>query len=415
MVPLRKTRIAVPDDLAAVTTAATEREVDPEAVGVARPARDAIWAAVEDFYATGLHPAIALCIRRRGEVLLDRAIGHAAGAGPDDPPGAPRVPATPDTPFCISSASKAVTALLIHHLDDEGLLHIDDRVAEYIPEFARHGKERTTIRHVLTHRAGIPSVGGPGDLDLLGDWETVVELLCDAEPVSVPGRRLAYHAVTGGFVLGEVVRRVTGRDVRTYLRDVALDPLGFRGMSYGVDPEEVPRVARNAFTGRDVPFPLSVLVRRAIGVSLREAVAISNDARYLTGIVSAGNIVATAGEAARFYQLLLEEGELDGVRVFDARTVRRARTESSYLEVDPTLAVPIRYGLGLMLGGEVASLFGPGTPQAFGHLGFIHILTWADPQRDLAAALITTGKPFVGVHLYRLYRLLAAIARGCPR
>jgi CubicO group peptidase (beta-lactamase class C family) len=252
------------------------------------------------------------------------------------------------------------------------------------------------------------------NLDVLREPERIVELLCEAAPTWKPGRRLAYHAVTGGFILGEIVRRVTGRDLRAYLDETVLRPLGFRGMNYGAPPELRPHVARNAFTGREVPFPLSRIVRRALGVSFRDAVSISNDARWLDAIVPAGNICATANEASRFYQLLLREGELDGVRVFNPRTVRRARTESSYLEADLTLGLPIRYGLGFMLGADYLSLYGPRTPSAFGHLGFIQILTWADPERQIAVGLLTSGKPFLGLHLRRLYGVLAAISRSCP-
>lgn len=416
MLLAHKTRIAVPRDLSPLRSEdRAPADLDLASLGLTRAGLDGVWQAVEGLYRTGLHPAIAVCLRRQGQVVLERAIGHARGGGPHDPPGTPRVLATPETPFCVFSASKAITALLIHHLDDEGLLHIDDRVAEYLPEFGCNGKERTTIRHILTHRAGIPSVAGTtNDPALLDDWDGIIRLLCEARPTWEPGRRLAYHAITGGFVLGEIVRRVTGKDVRRYLAETVLEPLGFRRMNYGLDPAELDRVAVNAFTGRELPFPVSRLVHRALGVGFRQAVELSNDPRYVTRIVPAGNIYATAGEAARFYELLLNEGELDGRRVLRARTIRRARTESSYLELDLTLAVPIRYGLGFQLGSDVMSLYGPGTGQAFGHLGFIHIFTWADPQRRLAAALLTSGKPFVGLHLRRVYELLAAIARGCP-
>ncbi len=409
----------LPADLRSITTRAEEPDAaELRRLGLDSAGIDAIWSAVEDLFRTRMHPALGLCVRRHGVVALDRAIGWARGASPEAPPGAPRQLATPDTPFCIFSASKAITAVLIHHLDDEGLLHIDDRVAEYLPEFACKGKESTTIRHVLTHRAGIPSIAGAEVADkasLLVDWDDIVARLCDAQPATPPGRRLAYHAVTGGFVLGEIVRRVTGKTIREVLAEQLLDPLGFRFMNYGVAAEDQDRVALNAFTGRPAPFPVSVLVRRALGVAFREAAEISNDPRWVQGIVPAGNIYATANEASRFYQLLLNEGTLDGTRVMDPRTIRRARAETSYLEVDLTLGLPIRYGLGFMLGTEPVSLFGPGTPQAFGHLGFIQVYTWADPERQLAVALVNTGKPFFGRHLVQLYRLLSAISRHCPR
>ena len=95
--------------------------------------------------------------RRRGEIVIDRALGHAKGNGPDDPPGASKVLCTPETPFSLMSASKPMTAMLIHLLDQKDCLRLDDPVAEYIPEFGSHGKKWITIRHILAHRAGIPA------------------------------------------------------------------------------------------------------------------------------------------------------------------------------------------------------------------------------------------------------------------
>ena len=408
-------RVAVPRDLASITTFDPAKEVDPASVGLTNDGVEEIWGKVEELYKTGLHPAISLCIRRHGEVVIDRALGHASGMGPDEPPGTEPVLATPDTPFCIFSASKAITAILIHHLDDQGLIHIDDRVSEYIPEFGVNGKETATIRHVLTHRAGIPSVAGHGnDPDLLLHPERIVQLLSAAKPDSPPGRRLAYHAVTGGFVLGEVVKRVTGKTIRDYMHDTVIEPLGFEWMNFGVEAERVPLVAKNYCTGPGPPWPLSAIIARALGVPLEEAVEISNDVPYLTQIVPAGNIVATANEVSRFYQILLNEGELDGKRVFDRRTVHRAAQESSFLEVDLMLGIPLRYGLGMMLGGKYFSLYGLDTAQAFGHLGFIEIITWADPARQIAGALLTSGKPSIGIHMKRVWDVMTAISRCCP-
>jgi CubicO group peptidase (beta-lactamase class C family) len=407
-------RIDVPRRLGHLTARARE-VADLRALGLTRDGVEEVWRAVEDLYRTGLHPAIALCVRREGQVVLDRALGHARGGGPADSPDAPRVACTPDTPFCLFSASKAITALVVHDLEARGLVRLDDRVADHVPEFARHGKDATTLRHVITHRAGIPSLpfARAEQVDL-SDWDGMIAALCDARPETTPGRRLAYHAITGGYILGEVVRRVTGQTIRDHLRRTVLDPLGFRGMGYGVAPDEVHRVASSHLTGRPPVRPFSTIVQRALGVSLGQAVEVSNDPRWLTGIVPAGNIVATANEASRFYQLLLQEGELDGRRVLDARTVRNARRQSSLFELDLTLGVPLRHGHGFMLGTPVVGLFGPNAERAFGHAGFIHIVTWADPARGVAAALLTSGKPFLGLHLRRVWGVLSAIARRCP-
>lgn len=400
-----------------VTSIDVQGEVDPRAVGVDKAAVDRIWQAVEHLYESGVHPAMSLCIRRRGRVVLNRAIGHAHGNGPQDGPEVPRIRARPETPFCVFSTSKAVTAVLVHLLDERGVLHLGDRVADYIPEFGRHGKEWVTLRHVLTHRAGIPSIPHEGLdlLELLGDDERIIELLAEAEPVSLAGRRLAYHAITGGFVLGEVVRRATGHTIREVLQTEILDPLGFTWMNYGVSEAEVDRVADNAFTGPGVPWPWSKLVERALGVPFAEATAISNTREYLTATIPSGNVVATADGLSRFFQLLLNGGVLDGVRVFSPRMIRRMVVETSYRELDLTLLLPLRYGSGLMLGGEHISPFGPGTPRAFGHHGFINVFGWADPERDIAVAFLTSGKPFVSGHLPRLLAVLDRISGAFPR
>ena len=389
-------------------------EVDPRSVGVERAGVDAIWRSVERFYGTGLHPAMQLCVRRRGEVLIDRAIGHAAGNGPDDTAETEKVLVDTDTPFCLFSASKAVTAMVIHLLDQQHKLHVNDPVSEYIPEFGRHGKDRVTIEHVLTHRAGVPNMpANEMNLDNLLRPERIVRILCDAEPVWAPGRRLAYHAITGGFILAEIVRRVTGRDIRTVLAQEILRPLGFRWMNYGVKPKDVHRVARAAFTGpRPLP-PIAALSRRALGVEFEDVPALSNDPRYLQAIVPAGNGCANANELSRFYQLLLDGGELDGVRIFEPRTIHRATSEQSYLEFDLTLAVPTRYSMGFMLGGF--GFYGPDTAHAFGHLGLINIISWADPERDLAVALTNSGKPLFFPEVYFLFDVMRTIGRACPK
>lgn len=391
-------------------------EDDPRTGGVATSDRDAIWAAVVNLYRTGLHPAISLCVRRRGAVLLDRAIGHRVGNGPEDSASARLEPATPATLFNLFSASKMITAMLIHLLDQRRELHIDDRISHYIPEFGKAGKQWVTIRHVLTHRSGIPSVPASYDpVELLPNPARILEILYELKPTSVPGRRLAYHALTGGYVLGEIVRRITGQEVGDFLRSEILEPLGFRHMAYGVPEHEIDLVARNARTGPPLLPPATALFKRALGVDFRKAAALSNDPRYLTGVVPAGNAIGNANEASRFMELLLRDGELDGVRIFEPRTIHRAVAEQSYLELDLTLGVPIRYGMGFILGAEYVSLYGLRTEKAFGHIGFTNVVLYADPERDISVGLLTSGKPIVTFGQVHWMRILQTIARRCPR
>ncbi len=404
--PLR--RIRVPDDLDAVTCVGVE--ADPAEAGMTQENVEAMWRSARRLYRSGVHPALQLCVRRHGHVVLDRAIGHASGNGPRDRPDAARVPVTTDTPFVIFSASKAITAMVVHLLDQRGALHIGDRVADYIPEYARHGKDAITLAHVLSHKAGVPNLPGHVmDVENLADQELLVEVLCDARPASRAGKTLAYHAISGGFILGEVVRRVTGDDIRTVLDREILAPLGFRFMNYGVAATDLDQVGRCYATGAPVLPPLSTLLERALGKAPDAVVEASNDPRFLTGIIPAGNGVASAHELSRFFELLRCDGELDGVRIFEPRTILRARSEQSYREIDFTLGFPTRYGLGFMLGADVLSLFGPDTEQAFGHLGYTNTIGWADPARGVSAALVTSGKPVLYPELPDVWALMRRV------
>jgi CubicO group peptidase (beta-lactamase class C family) len=410
--PLR--RVHVRRDLASITT--TAGEADPASAGLDSKAVDRMWRAARDLYRSGVHPALQLCVRRHGSVVLDRAIGHARGNGPADRRDSERVLVTTDTPFCVFSASKAVTAMVVHKLHERGLLDISDRVADHIPEYAVHGKESTTIAHVLAHRAGVPTLPRKAlDIDHVDDREYLIRVISEAKPFVKPGTLLAYHAVSGGFILGEIVHRVTGRSIRDVLAEEFLEPLGFRWMNYGVDPSDVDAVGLNYVTGPPLLPPLSNLVSRVLGNPIDAVVELSNDPRFLTAVVPAANIVTNANELSRFFEIFRCGGALDGVRVMEPETIARALTEQSRLEIDLSLGFPTRFSLGLMLGAKVLSLFGRDTDKAFGHLGLINIMGWADPERGLSAAMITSGKPMLYPELPRFFGVMQTITSQVPK
>jgi CubicO group peptidase (beta-lactamase class C family) len=407
-------RVRLPDDLDSITTVAEEEEA--ASAGLKPETVDRIWEAAVDLYRSGVHPGLQLCLRREGKVVLDRAIGHARGNGPHDPADAPKVPMTTETPSCIFSASKAVTAMVIHLLDGRGRLHIGDRVSEYIPEYAQKGKEGTTIAHVLAHRAGIASMPKEAlELDTSDDWDRIVQLICEAKPSVRPGRLLAYHAVSGGYILGEIVCRVTGKNVREVLAEEILDPLGFRWGNYGVAPEDVGEVSTSYVTGPRLLPPVSILAKRVLGMPLQDVVAVSNEPRFLTSIIPSANVITSANELSRFFEIFRQGGEMDGHRVMEQRTIRRALTEQSHLEIDFSLVFPTRFSYGLMLGANYVSLYGRNTDLAFGHLGLINIMGWADPQRAVSVGLITTGKAIVYPELPRFYGVMQRIASEVPK
>ena len=135
----------------------------------------------------------------------------------------------------------------------------------------------------------------------------------------------------------------------------------------------------------------------------------------LVGLIPAGCLLTTARDLSAFLQCMLNGGELDGTRIFEPRTIQHALNEASYREIDLTLLLPLRYGLGPMLGDDPVGVFGPRTKHAFGHLGLSNIFPWADPDRDISVALITTGKAVVSTHVIALVKLLSTINDVFPR
>ncbi len=407
-------RCRVPASLEPITRIGKEEPADTPAIGAEQIRR--IWQLTEQLYRSGAHPAIQLCIRHNGRRVMHRAIGHASGNGPGDAPASPKVPITLNTPINIFSASKAVSAMVMHKLDEENILRIDDRVCDYIPEFSQSGKDKITIRHVLAHRAGVPSLPAEAvDAEVLADPAAVMDLLCKAKLTSQPGRALAYHAVTGGYILGEVVARATGSDFRKLLRQKISRPLGLRGLSCGVTPAKVDSVAQNAMTGYPLLPPFKQLLQRALGASMKDVVELSNDPRFLTAIIPSANICASADEVSQFYQCMLRSGEWNGEQIFAPKTVRHATAEQSFWEFDLTLGLPVRYSLGFMLGNKRFGLLGGDNPQAFGHIGLSNIFTWADPERGISVALLTTGKAIVSPHIVPLLGLINEINRTFSR
>lgn len=272
--------------------------------------------------------AAQLCVISRGNVVLDCAFGCA-----------------PDSLFFLFSASKPMVALLVHQLAERGLLGLDDPVARHWPEFGWHGKQAITIRHVLQHRSGLPVARSAlRDALAMTDWAASVRALEQATPSYPPGEVPAYHYLSYGFLLGEIVQRVTGRPVREVMRDSLLAPLRMHDTFPGLPPEcwerQVPVHGRGGaewLTGL-------MINRRAV----RHAV------------IPAASVSATARDLARLYQALGNGGELDGVRVLDATKLRAALRPSSDGETDRYLKVQVRWSEGFQLGGERG---GPGATR----------------------------------------------------
>jgi CubicO group peptidase (beta-lactamase class C family) len=394
--------VDVPRDLAGVTDIDEAGEADPALGGLEQAAVDEIWEACQNLYRSGVHPLLSICLRRRGQVILNRSLGH-VGAG--------RV-ASVNTPICLFSASKAVSAVLLHLLAEQGKINLLDPVSYYIPEFAARGKGSISILQMLAHRGGVPSLPQDFDINLLFDHAAALELICAAQPQDHQGRIQAYHAITSGFIVDELIRVTTGLNAQQYLDRYIRKPLGMRYFRYGLTRREQARAAVNTSTGID-----SALINRALGSIMGahpdQVVELSNDPRFFKAVIPSGNLFATAEEVSRFFQMLLNHGEWQGRQILQPLTVHRATRSVSRTELDKSLMMPMRYSAGFMLGSNPVGIFGTNSQYAYGHLGFANIFVWADPERDISVAVMNTGKTALGPHLKTLPALLGAISAQC--
>jgi CubicO group peptidase (beta-lactamase class C family) len=305
-----------------------------------------------------------LCVIREGQVLVDRSFG-----------------CRPDSLFWIFSASKPYIALLIHLLAARGLVALDDPVAAHWPEFARRGKDRITIRHVLQHRTGLPATRVPvRDALVMADWRRAIRRIENTRPEWPAGVAPTYQPLGFGFILGELLRRVTGSTVQEFLATELLGPLRAHDTYLGLPEAQwerhVPVMARG-FAGRVLQ---AMLNRR----STRRAV-----------IPSAG-ISTTARDLASFYLMLLRGGmDAHGTPILPPASIDRARTPSSDGEIDRCIGTPVRWSQGFQLGGPRPPPFAPGplghlsSPRTFGHNGSNCCIGWADPDRNLVVAYLT--------------------------
>ncbi|HEY4713187.1 MAG TPA: serine hydrolase, partial [Aquirhabdus sp.] len=192
-------------------------------------------------------------------------------------------------------------------------------------------------------------------------------------------------------------------------------PMGMSCFNYGLAPEFRDQVAMNSATGLHPMLGTNTYLKHVLGGDLDLAVNVTNDPRFMDTICPAGNIYTTTEQAGRFFEMLLNGGTYNGVKIFDPKTVLRATIESSRMSIDATLIAPMRYSTGFMLGANPVGLFGPMTGHAFGHLGFSNIFCWADPQRDISVSILSTGKSVLGTHLPALGNLLYQISSNCDK
>lgn len=332
-----------------------------------------------DGIASGLHLGAQLEVRHGGGDPFSIAVGEAR----------PGVPMSVDTLLPWFSCTKAITAVAVAQLWERGRVRLDDPIARHVPEFGAAGKERVTIRHVLTHTGGFRTVELSTDVWRL-EWDDLVARICSA-PLerAVPGETAAYHAVTGFHLLGEVVARVSGRPFSDFVNEEILEPLDM-GDAWMVLTEE-----RYAAYG-DRMAVMYASVRDAPPVPVRGM----DSWRGFRRASPSGGGVGPMSDLVKLYEMFLGGGERDGERVLSRQTVEAMTARHRAGRRDETFGMVIDWGLGLMVNSwhyrSRPTSYGYGdhaSYRTFGHGGQQSSLSFADPEHALAVALCFNGRP----------------------
>jgi CubicO group peptidase (beta-lactamase class C family) len=293
-----------------------------------------------------------------------------------------------DTLALVFSTTKGATAACANLLVARGMLDPEAPVATYWPDFAANGKEHVLVRHVLSHSAGLPVVEGDFTLEESLAWAPIVAQLARQAPRWEPGTAVGYHMRTFGWLVGEIVRRVTGMTVGAFFRDEIGVPLGLDwwiGLPESEEPRVAPIIPPEPVTDPEVRALMDAVM--APGTMLGDALTgpaghFHYDDMWNTRALHecelpSSNGIASAAAVARMYSALVTP--VDGVRILDDAAVERAAT-TQVEGTDVVIGLPMRYGLGFSLGDALSSAAGP---DAFGHSGAGGSLGFADPEHRL--------------------------------
>jgi CubicO group peptidase (beta-lactamase class C family) len=327
----------------------------------------------------GLLPAVQVAVARDGQLALFESFGEA----------------TPESLFCIFSATKAITSSAIWILLQEDRLALDERVADIIPAFGSNGKDVVTVEHLLTHTAGFPDAPfrsldwlDPGRrYERFDQWRLAWE----------PGSRYVYHPTSTMWVLAEILERRGGLAFQQFIRERICMPLGLTDLYVGLPADQNDRVVPCSHAGE----PLTDADYEAMGVpkppvtEVTETAILSfNDPEIRAVGVPGGGGITNAAELALYYQALLSGGA-NGVRVWQAETLADARRVRTGDLLDPVFGKPVSRGLGIVIAGDETRNyrgFGHGnSPMAFGHNGAGGQLAWVDPASGISLAYLTSA------------------------
>jgi len=340
------------------------------------PVRAAIRAAIEADHEEAVHVAAY----HNGKLCIDVWDGLA------DPEKG--IPAAADTLYNVYSVTKAVAATALHIQVEKGLVDYDAPIADYWPEFAQNGKEKATVRHALTHRAGVPLMPEGVTPELMCDNKWMASQIAAMEPLAPPGEKTLYQSMTFGWIIGEIVQRSDPRKrpLGQFVQDEIAQPLELKDLWIGLPDAVSSRVAvmsnRNE---NDPPPPEATLYARSMPYAVDLLPRVFGRPDVQRACIAGVGGIFSARDEARFWAMLAGGGELDGVRLLSAdRVAGFSNIRDNGDEPDPVMfgmPIPISCG-GYWLGGHRVS-----SPRAIWHPGAGGSIGWADPDQNLAVAI----------------------------
>lgn len=344
---------------------------------------------IEAGRAEGIHIGAQLYVSLNRQVVADCALGESRAG----------VPMTPDTLMIWFSSTKPVTAVALAQQWERGRCSPDDPVCQHLPEFAAEGKERVTLRHLLTHTGGFRFADGFGTRHgpFAVSWDENVARVCAAqlEPGWVPGQKAGYHPTSSMFIIGEIVRRCDGRPFARYVREEIFQPLGMHDSWIGMPPERYraygDRIGWMHATEKGGAKPLPVTDSE------------EGTARCIPG----GNGRGPMRELGWFYEALLGHGARNGVRIVSPQTVAALTARHRVGMHDATLGLVVDWGLGFAI--DTVSYGRHASARTYGHGGAQSSVGLADPEYGLVVALVTNGMPGRERHYRRFEAVCSAL------
>ncbi len=402
--------------------------------GWVAPGFEAVQTVFEDNFATGSEVGAAFAAYHRGDKVVDLWGGIA-----DQTTGRPW---EEDSLVLVYSTTKGITAMCANRLAQEGALDVEAPVATYWPEFAQAGKESVTVADLLAHRAGLAWIDGTMTVEEMLAWDPVIRALERQAPSWPPGTAHGYHATTYGWLVGEVIRRVTGVSVGTYLRNEIAGPLE-ADFFIGLPPSEEPRVARlvtfmeglasgratgdlfptgdagggpelarlaelaPSYLAKDGPLFKALM---APGGALSDE-EIWHSPRLHAAEIPAANGICDARSLARLYGACVSDvttGSGADVRILSPEQVDRAVHQETVGPDCVLMALDLQWGLGFNVNRGLIAAAGLGGPRAFGHFGMGGSAGWADPDAELAMGYVMNRMEMGTTGDARSFRLMQA-------